>query len=79
MNRTVWKHWLNIVKPDNVQHTTGFLYISGGSNRDKPPEKMDAFLTTLAMETKSVVAELRMVPISPYRSMARRSSALKTR
>src|SRR5688500_7518767 len=31
VNRTVWKHWLTIVKPDRVAATTGYLYITGGS------------------------------------------------
>src|SRR5438105_12428472 len=61
-NRSVWKHWLTIVKPDQVNYTTGFLYITGGSNKDKAPEKIDALVTDLALTTHSVVAELRQVP-----------------
>src|SRR5271163_5015143 len=38
-DRTVWKHWLTIVKPDDVKYTTGFLYITGGNNRSKAPDK----------------------------------------
>ncbi|MBV6433152.1 MAG: hypothetical protein IANPNBLG_03323 [Bryobacteraceae bacterium] len=65
VNRPVWKHWLTIVKPDKVNHSTGFLYISGGSNRDKAPERADGFITAMAMDTNSVAAELRMVPNQP--------------
>ncbi|MBI3209913.1 MAG: PhoPQ-activated pathogenicity-related family protein [Candidatus Solibacter usitatus] len=65
VNRTVWKHWLTIVKPDKVQHPTGFLYISGGSNRDAAPEKPDGFMVAMAMNTNCVSAELRMVPNQP--------------
>ena len=32
VDRTVWKHWLRIVKPDRVEHDTGLLIIGGGSN-----------------------------------------------
>jgi len=39
VNRSVWKHWLTIVKPDVVKYTTGFLFITGGNNNDKPREK----------------------------------------
>src|SRR5579871_4685924 len=46
-DRTVWKHWLTIVKPDEVKSTTGFLYITGGSNKDKAPDKVDALITDL--------------------------------
>src|SRR6266404_6867645 len=54
-NRSVWKHWLTIVRPDEVSYTTGFLYITGGSNKDKAPEKIDALITDLALSTHSVV------------------------
>ena len=33
VNRTAWRHWLVIVKPDNLAHDTALLFISGGSNR----------------------------------------------
>jgi PhoPQ-activated pathogenicity-related protein len=31
VDRTVWKHWLTLVKPDHVAGTTGFLFITRGS------------------------------------------------
>ncbi len=65
VNRTVWKHWLTVVKPDKIAHATGFLYISGGSNRDAAPQRVDPFLAQLATLTNSVTAELRMVPNQP--------------
>src|SRR5215467_8710202 len=37
VNRTVWKHWLTIVKPDRVTGTTGYLFLTGGSVNDKAP------------------------------------------
>src|SRR3954471_19275070 len=37
VDRTVWKHWLTIVKPDQVSSSTGYLFITGGSTRDKQP------------------------------------------
>jgi PhoPQ-activated pathogenicity-related protein len=64
-DREVWKHWLTVVRPDRVDYTTGFLYITGGSNNDKPPEKVDALISDIALTTHSVVAELRMVPNQP--------------
>src|SRR4051794_1100307 len=42
VDRTIWKHWLTIIKPDKIEHNTGFLFITGGSNKDKAPEKADA-------------------------------------
>ena len=48
-----------------MDYTTGFLYITGGSNKDKAPEKVDGLISELALTTHSVVAELRMVPNQP--------------
>ncbi|MBZ5604822.1 MAG: PhoPQ-activated pathogenicity-related family protein [Acidobacteriia bacterium] len=64
-DRSVWKHWLTVVKPDHVNYSTGFLYITGGSNKDKAPTKVDDLITDLALTTNTVVAELRMVPNQP--------------
>jgi PhoPQ-activated pathogenicity-related protein len=64
-NRSVWKHWLTIVRPDDVKYTTGFLYITGGSNKDKTPDKVDPMMTDIALTTHTVTAELRQVPNQP--------------
>jgi PhoPQ-activated pathogenicity-related protein len=61
-SRPVWKHWLTVIKPDAVTQTTGFLYIDGGNNKDKSPEKVDAFFAEMAVATHTVVSHLRMVP-----------------
>ena len=65
VDRPEWRHWVVIVKPDEVKHTTGLLFIGGGNNNSKPPAQADAFATQMATQTKSVVAELRMVPNQP--------------
>lgn len=65
VNRTAWKHWLTVIKPDKIDHSTGFLYITGGNNRDAAPKRADPFLAQLAVLTHSVTAELRMVPNQP--------------
>ena len=62
VDRTVWQHWIRIVEPDQVAHSTGLLFIGGGSNGGEAPSEVDARLAAIAMETKSVVAELSMVP-----------------
>jgi PhoPQ-activated pathogenicity-related protein len=64
VNRSLWKHWLIIVRPDKVNYTTGFLFIAGGSNNDPEP-KIDPLLIETATTTNSVVAQLRMVPNQP--------------
>jgi PhoPQ-activated pathogenicity-related protein len=65
VNRTVWQHWLFIVKPEKPVSTTAFLFISGGSNGEEPPQSADSLVLQIAEATHSVVAELRMVPNQP--------------
>ena len=65
VDRPIWQHWVTIFKPAEVKHSTGLLFITGGANDGKPPAKADASLANVAVETNSVVAELRMVPNQP--------------
>ena len=65
VDRTVWQHWLVVVRPDRVKFNTGFLLIGGGSNDRPPPDKPDEMIVEIALATNSVVAELKMVPNQP--------------
>ena len=66
VDRTLWKHWLIIVKPDQVSGKTGYLFITGGSAKDKTPDTIDdpTFIDN-ALTTHTVVAELQDVPNEP--------------
>ncbi|MDX2032774.1 MAG: PhoPQ-activated pathogenicity-related family protein, partial [Blastocatellia bacterium] len=65
VDRNVWWHWMILVKPNEVAHSEGLLYISGGNNNSAPPKEADAAIVQIAVATKSVVTELRMVPNQP--------------
>jgi PhoPQ-activated pathogenicity-related protein len=65
VDRPTWKHWLTIVKPDEVSSQTSLLFIGGGSNKNSPPESVDQMLVEIALATKTVVTELHMVPNQP--------------
>ena len=65
VDRPIWKHWLTIIKPDEVKGTTGFLFITGGSVNDKSPERPDPTHVDTALTTHTVVAELRGIPNEP--------------
>jgi PhoPQ-activated pathogenicity-related protein len=67
VDRTVWKHWLTVIKPDQVKHDKALLYITGGNNGDPAPTKVSERSAQLATGTGSVVAELGMVPNQPLR------------
>ena len=65
VDRTVWKHWLMVVKPQRVVGATGFLFITGGSTKDKAPARAGQSSVENALTTHSVVAELQDVPNEP--------------
>ena len=65
LDHPVWKHWLTIIRPEQVKGTTGFLYITGGKITDKALEKVEPLHVDTAMATHTVVAELRGVPNEP--------------
>lgn len=65
LDRSVWKHWMLVVKPDNVTGSKSLLYIGGGSNNDRVPDRIDASFAQIAVATKSIVTELRMIPNQP--------------
>lgn len=65
VDRTLWKHWLTVYAPDEIEADTGFLYITGGDNDDPAPSTIDPRFAGMATATASVVAELRMVPNQP--------------
>ena len=65
VDRTEWRHWLLVVKPDGLEHTTALLFIAGGSNRPGNPPRPSSDLLEIARNTHSVVAELRLIPNQP--------------
>ena len=65
VDRPLWKHWMTIVKPDQVTSSKSLLFIGGGGNGGAPPKGADGNLVKIALATKSVVTELKMVPNQP--------------
>jgi PhoPQ-activated pathogenicity-related protein len=65
VDRPLWKHWLLLVKPDGVTNSKSLLFISGGANDGKEPRGADPSMAQIAVATKTVVTELKMVPNQP--------------
>ncbi len=65
VDRPMWKHWMILVKPHEVTTSKSLLYITGGGNGGKAPDKGEGFMAQIAKATKSVVTELKMVPNQP--------------
>jgi PhoPQ-activated pathogenicity-related protein len=65
VNRTAWRHWLLVVRPREIDSSTALLFISGGANREGNPPGVTKEMVQIATATRSVVAEVRMVPNQP--------------
>jgi PhoPQ-activated pathogenicity-related protein len=65
VDRTLWKHWLTIIKPDNAGDDTALLWINGGSNRGSGPDSPDKMVAGIALAANAVVASIRQVPNQP--------------
>lgn len=65
VNRTLWRHRLTIIKPDQAAGNKALLWITGGNNDEPTPTHVDQMLLGIALGSNSVVTELRMVPNQP--------------
>ena len=65
VDRPRWQHQLRLVVPDEVANDAALLVIAGGSNDKPAPAQANPLLAIAAMMTRSVTAELRMVPNQP--------------
>jgi PhoPQ-activated pathogenicity-related protein len=65
VDRPLWQHWMTFCIPDDVVSSTGLLFIGGGSNGGDPPAGPDERVRLIALTTRTVVAELKMVPNQP--------------
>jgi len=65
VDRTLWKHWLTIIKPDKIKSDIGLLWINGGSNNNDAPKNPDFMMVQIAQGSGTVVADLKMVPNQP--------------
>lgn len=65
VDRPLWQHWMTIIEPARIKSNIGVLVISGGSNNDPPPQKVDHVVGDIATRIGVLVAEVRMVPNQP--------------
>jgi PhoPQ-activated pathogenicity-related protein len=65
VDRPVWTHWLTITRPAEVASDKALLFIGGGDNGDAAPTKASERSVRIATESRSVVADLGMVPNQP--------------
>lgn len=65
VDRPIWQHILQIIRPHHTTTDTGLLVIGGGRNGKEPPTQPSEMAFQLAVGSQSVVAELGMVPNQP--------------
>ncbi|MCX5769611.1 MAG: C45 family autoproteolytic acyltransferase/hydrolase, partial [Candidatus Hydrogenedentes bacterium] len=65
VDRPLWEHWVNVVRPSSLMHDTALLYIGGGSNGGSAPTEVDPMLANIGVMTNSLTVELRMIPNQP--------------
>ncbi len=60
-----WWHWLTIVVPDSIEHSTAMLWIGGGTSYDDPPNEPNPMVLDAALATHSITVDLHNVPNQP--------------
>ncbi len=65
VNRTLWQHWVSIYVPNDATSSTALLFINGGSNKNTAPPKPDLMLGQIAVQSKTVLVDLKQVPNEP--------------
>ena len=65
VNRTDWRHWLEIYIPNNRVSDVSLLFISGGSNSGGEPQSSNSVGQQIALVSKTIVAQLSQVPNQP--------------
>ena len=65
VNRTLWQHWVTIIVPNDVTSSTALLFINGGSNRSTTPPSPDLMLAQIALQSKTVLVDVKQVPNEP--------------
>lgn len=72
VDRTEWRHWVQIAVPKVVRHETALMIVDGGRNGGTAPAP-DGMAASIAVRTQSVVARVRMVPNQPLRFAGEKS------
>ncbi len=65
VNRTDWRHWLEIYIPNDRESDVPLLFISGGSNAGEEPQRSNSVGQQIALVSKTIVAQLSQVPNQP--------------
>ena len=76
VDRTLWEHWVTVCVPKERTHTPAMIVISGGSNGGAAPGP-NAALDQIALQTHSVVVEIKQIPNEPLHFTGEQMEAYK--
>jgi PhoPQ-activated pathogenicity-related protein len=62
VDRPEWTHWLTVIRPEKITSNVAMLFINGGNNQGRKPDRADPRFAELAKASGAIVADLRMVP-----------------
>lgn len=65
VNRPIWTHELVVLEPKTIETDQSFFFITGGSHKEESDLFQTQLLERLAINTSSIVSELRMIPNQP--------------
>ncbi|MCY3885122.1 MAG: PhoPQ-activated pathogenicity-related family protein [Gammaproteobacteria bacterium] len=65
VDRTEWRHWLEIFIPNDHESDVALLLISGGGNSGGEPKLTSSIGLPIALVSKTIVAQLSQVPNQP--------------
>lgn len=66
IDQPLWTHWLTVIRPAAPPASdVALVFVTGGSTGKKPPSRPPGWLVAIARDTRTVVAELRLVPNQP--------------
>lgn len=65
VDRPLWEHYVTVVVPGEVKHSTAFLLIGGGSNKSEAPRVAGGMTRKLALDTNAIAVEIGQIPNQP--------------
>ncbi|MEX2513731.1 MAG: PhoPQ-activated protein PqaA family protein [Cyclobacteriaceae bacterium] len=60
-----WWHWVSFVIPDDLDHQTSLLMVTGGNRDSGLPEEPDPLILQAALSTKSPAIKVHNIPFQP--------------
>ena len=67
VDQPLWTHWVTIMVPAEIKHTSALMYIGGGKNGGEAPRGAHAMLRKVARATSAIACMIEMIPNQPLK------------